>query len=303
MHRFRLAPGSPEFSAIAFGTWRLIRNGAETSASDLRSLLHTCLDAGITTVDTAEIYGTYRVEERIGEALQLDPSLRSRLEFITKAGIYAPCEFHPERRTSFYNTSASRLVRSAEKSLRFLGLETLDLFLVHRPDWFTHPEDTAAGLNQLLQSGKARSVGVSNYTPSQFDALSRFMDQPLVTNQIEFSPFHCDPIFDGTLDQCFARGIRPMAWSPTGGGRLFRDDDEAAGRFRHTAASLSAKYGGATADQLCCAWILSHPSSPQVISGTTKADRLAQFARGAAMTLEREDWYALTEAARGSRIP
>jgi predicted oxidoreductase len=303
MKRFRLAPGSPEFSAISFGTWRLIRHGTETSPSEMLSLLHTCLDLGITTIDTAEIYGTYRVEERIGEALQLDPSLTSRFEFITKAGIYAPCEFHPERRTSFYNSSAARLVRSAEKSLRFLGLETLDLFLVHRPDWFTHPEDTAAGLNRLLASGKARSVGVSNYTPSQFDTLSRFMEQPLVTNQIEFSPFHCDPVFDGTLDQCLARGIRPMAWSPTGGGRLFQQDDEAAKRFRSAADALSPKYHGATADQLCCAWILSHPASPQVISGTTRADRLSQFAGGAALTLEREDWYALTEAARGSRIP
>ncbi len=303
MQRVRLAPEAPEFSAMAFGTWRLLNDAEVGTPEGLLRRLKTSLDLGITTIDTAEIYGGYRVEELVGAALALDAGVRGRMEIVTKAGIYVPCGFHPDRKTAFYNTTADRLVRSAEKSLRFLGVETIDLFLVHRPDWFTHPDETAAGLNRLVASGKVRAAGVSNYTVTQFDALSARVERPLVTNQVQFSPFCCDPLFDGTFDQCFARGIRPMAWSPTGGGRLFRGDDEAGARFRAAAEELGPHYGGAGVDQLCCAWSLSHPVGPLVITGTNRDERLRSFAGGAAIRLEREHWYALTEAARGRKIP
>jgi len=243
------------------------------------------------------------VEEAIGAALRLDPGVKARMEIVTKAGIYIPCGFHPERKTAFYNTSAERLVKSAEKSLRFLGVECLDLFLVHRPDWLTRAEDTADGLNRLLREGKIRAAGVSNYSPAQFDALQAFTDIPLVTNQLQFSPFCLDPLFDGTFDQCQQHRIHPMAWSPTGGGRLFQKDDETGQRLQTIMAALSGKYGGATPDQLCYAWILAHPALPIVVTGTNKVERLQSLVRGTTLALEREDWYAIAEAARGRRIP
>ncbi|MBP7948706.1 MAG: aldo/keto reductase [Verrucomicrobiales bacterium] len=302
MNRLRLAAHSPEFSRLIFGTWRVLKNPEAGTPQGLLERLKCCLDAGITTIDTAEIYGSYRMEEAIGAALRLDAGVKRRMEIITKAGIYVPNAFHPERRTAFYNASAERLVKSAEKSLRFLDVEVLDLFLVHRPDWLTAAEETAAGLNRLLRDGKIRSAGVSNYSPAQFQTLQRFMDQPLVTNQVEFSPFQLAPIFDGTFDQCQDRGIHPMAWSPTGGGRLFRED-EAGCRLRHTLEGLAPKYDGATPDQLCHAWILAHPTKPAVVLGTTRTERIASATRSLTLSLEREDWYAITEAARGQRIP
>ena len=303
MQRLQLASTSPEFSRLAFGTWRLLDDADACSPQGLLARLKACLDLGITTLDTAEIYGRYRVEEAIGAALALDAGVRTKMEIVSKAGIYVPCEFHPDRKTAFYNASAERLVKSVEKSLRFLGVEALDLFLVHRPDWLTRHEDTAAGLNRLLRDGKIRSAGVSNYTPAQFRALSQFMEQPLVTNQVQFSPFCTDPIFDGTFDQCQELRVHPMSWSPTGGGRLFKESDAAALRLRAVMAALSAKYGGASPDALCYAWILAHPSAPLVVTGTNKIARLQSLASGEAITLEREDWYALTEAARGDGIP
>lgn len=302
MTRVRLASNSPEFSRMMFGTWRLLAAPECATAAGLAQRLRRCHELGITTLDTAEIYGSYHVEERLGAALALVPELRGKCEIVTKAGIYVPSEFHPERRVAFYNASADRLVKSAEKSLRLLRVEVLDLFLVHRPDWLTAAEETAVGLSRLLESGKVRSVGVSNYTPSQLRALSRCLSTPLVTNQVEFSPFCLDPIFDGTFDLCQEAGIRPMAWSPTGGGRLFQEADAAGGRFRKVAGELSAKYGGATVDQLCYAWILAHPARPVVILGTTKLERLASACGADSIKLDREDWYALTEAARGKRI-
>ena len=303
MQRLRLSPTGPEFSRLVFGTWRLLDDTEAATPQGLLARLKTCLNLGITTIDTAEIYGFYRVEEAIGAALALDAGVKSRMEIVSKAGIYIPCGFHPERKTAYYNTSAARLVKSVEKSLRFLGVEKLDLFLVHRPDWLTRADDTAAGLNRLLRDGKVRAAGVSNYSPAQFRALSQFMDQPLVTNQVQFSPFCTNPIFDGSFDQCQELGIHPMAWSPTGGGRLFKADDETGLRLRTVMTALSAKYNNASADALCYAWILAHPAAPLAVTGTNKIARLQSLAAGASITMEREDWYSISEAACGQSIP
>jgi len=303
MQRLRLTPSGPELSRLCLGTWRLRDEPAAATPQGFLTLLKTALDLGMTTIDTAEIYGLYRVEEIIGQALALDAGVKARVQIVTKAGIYVPCEFHPERKTAFYNTSAGRLVKSAEKSLRLLGVETLDAFLVHRPDWLTRHEDTADGLNRLLKAGKIRAAGVSNYTPAQFRALAAFTDTPLVTNQVQFSPFCMDPVGDGTFDQCQELGRHPMAWSPTGGGRLFKSDDEAGARVRRVMDGLAGKYGGAGADALCYAWILAHGAAPLVVTGTNKPERLRSLAAGTGIVLEREDWYAIAEAARGKRIP
>jgi predicted oxidoreductase len=301
--RVLTCPQGPTFSQMSYGTWRILDDAATATAQDLHRRLQLCLELGITTVDTAEIYGLYRVEEMVGAALKLEPSLRSKMEIVTKAGIYVPCEFHPERKTAFYNATAQRLIKSAEKSLRLIGTDYLDCLLVHRPDWLTSVDDTAEGLNQLVRSGKVRSVGVSNYTPSQFTALSSRMEVPLVTNQVEINLMHMDALYDGTLDQAQERRFRPMAWSPLAGGRLFAQDNEAAARIRSCAAALSAKYNGATLDQLAYAWIMAHPSQPMPVIGTNQASRITDTAKAASIQLEREDWYALWTAAKGRGVP
>jgi predicted oxidoreductase len=301
--RVSLSPQGLEVSRLVYGTWRFLDDAETSNSADLLKRLHTCLDLGITTLDTAEIYGLYRVEEFIGDTLRKEPRLRDRFEIVTKAGIYVPCEFHPDRKVAFYNTTAARLVKSAEKSLRLLGTDYIDLFLVHRPDWLTSADETAEGLNRLLKEGKIRSAGVSNYNVHQFDLLNSRVDQPLVTNQIEFSLLHMDPLFDGTADQCQKHGIKPMAWSPLAQGSLMNPSLQASARLYAKAAELSAKYNGATLDQLAYAWIMAHPSQPLPIVGTNKLDRLIAAAKSADIALEREDWYALWEAAQGRNIP
>jgi len=301
--RVQLFPNGPSFSQLAYGTWRILDDKATATPEHLMQRFQKCLDLGITTLDTAEIYGVYRVEEFIGKTLQLDLSIRSKLEIVTKSGIYIPCEFHPDRKTAFYNATAERIVKSAEKSLRFLGTDYIDLLLVHRPDWLTSIDETAAGLNKLLKDGKIRSAGVSNYNVHQFDALNSRMDQPLVTNQIEFHLLHTDPIQDGSLDQAQKLRFRPMAWSPLAGGRLLDPANEAGQRIRQACAALSAKYDDATVDQLAYAWIMAHPSGPLPVIGTNKLDRLEAVAQSTTIKLEREDWYALWTAAKGHGIP
>ncbi len=290
-------------SPLSYGTWRVLDDKATATPENLLARLHRCVELGFTTIDTAEIYGVYRVEEFVGSALKLDKSLRSKLQIVTKFGIYIPCEFHPERKTAFYNAEAARIVKSAEKSLRLMGIDHIDVLLVHRPDWLTDADETAEGLNKLLKDGKIRAAGVSNYNVHQFDLLNTRMDQPLFTNQLEFHLLHMDPIYDGTFDQCQKQRIHPMAWSPLAGGRLMDPANEAGQRLRKAAAAMSAKYGGATLDQLAYAWIMAHPSRPQPVIGTNKIDRIEACAAAAKIKLDREDWYALWTAAKGHGIP
>lgn len=303
--RHRIAPNGPELSRLVYGTWRILddEDKANCTPQALLSRFKACADLGITSLDTAEIYGTYHVEEAIGGALKLDPTFRSKIEIVTKCGIYIPCEFHPERKVAFYNVTAERIIKSTEKSLRLMGIDHIDLLLVHRPDWLTGADETAAGLNKLLKDGKIRSAGVSNYNVQQFELLNSRMDQPLVTNQIEFSLLHMDPIYDGIFDQCQRQHILPMAWSPLGQGRLVKKDDPAATRLHAKASELSARYGGATLDQLAYAWIMAHPSMPLPIIGTNKPERIQAAVKAADIKLEREDWYALWTAAKGRGIP
>jgi len=298
-----LSPNGPQFSRIAFGTWRILDDPETRNASGLIERLHACLAAGITTVDTAEIYGTYRVEEALGSAFALELGLRAKLQVVSKCGIYVPCEFHPDRKTAFYNATAERIVKSAEKSLRFLGTDYLDLLLVHRPDWLSSIDETAEGLNRLLKAGKIRSAGVSNYSVSQFEALNSRMAQPLVTNQIEFSLLHMNPLYDGVFDHAQQHRYRPMAWSPLARARLLDAAHEPSRRIHEVCAGLSSKYGNATIDQLAYAWLLNHPAQPVAIIGTHKLERIRYAAQAAAIQLEREDWYALWSAAQGRQIP
>jgi predicted oxidoreductase len=299
--RTHIAPNGPEFSRLVYGTWRCLEG--DTTTQELNRRLNLCVELGMTTIDTAEIYGLYEVEEALGKALALSPGLRDKLEIVTKAGIYVPCKYHPDRIVAHYNATAERLVKSAEKSLRFLGTDHVELFLVHRPDWLTSADDTAKGLNQLLRDGKIRSAGVSNYNVHQFELLNSRMEQPLVTNQIEFHLLHMEPIYDGSLDQCQRLGIQPMAWSPLAGGRLFDPTNEAAQRLSKAAAEIGARYNNATLEQLAYAWIMAHPSQSLPVIGTNKIERMHSAAQSADIKLSREDWYALWEAAQGRKIP
>jgi len=301
MKRIKLAAHGPEFSRLVYGTWRLLDQGS--TPQDINRRLHACLELGITTIDTAEIYGLYEVEQQLGAALVLSPGLRDQLEIVTKAGIYVPCSRHPERRTAHYNATGPRLRSSLHKSLCLLGTDHVELFLVHRPDWLTRADDTAAGLNELLRTGEIRAAGASNYSAAQFDLLNAQMEQPLVTNQIEFHLLNMEPMTDGTLHQCEKLGVLPMAWSPLAGGRLFDPDNPAAQRLSAASQNMSSRYNGATLEQLAYAWILAHPSQPLPIVGTNKLERLQAAVQAVAIVMEREDWYALWEAAQGRKIP
>lgn len=298
-----LSPNGPTVSDVIYGTWRLLADEPRPSVADLIARFEECLELGITTLDTAEIYGRYTVEAAIGEVFKARPDLRDRFQIITKCGIDVPSPEKGFARLPHYNASAENLVSCAEKSLRLLNTDRIDVLLVHRPDWLCRADDTAAGLNQLIAGGKILHAGVSNYTWHQFELLSSRVERPLVTNQVEASLLHMDALHDGTLAQCEQRGIRPMAWSPLGGGRLFDPENAAGVRVRHCMAAMRERYDGADDDALAFAWVMAHPSRPVAIIGTNRSERIRSQARASQMQMERQDWYALWEAAQGHSVP
>lgn len=285
-------------SPIVAGCWRMAEWGFDV-ASRVR-WIEDALALGVSAFDHADVYGDYRAEAMFGEALAAAPGLRDRLRLVTKCGIKLVSAQRPAHRVKSYDTSHAHVVASVEASLRALRTDRIDLLLIHRPDALMDPAALARTFEALKAAGKVLHVGVSNHAPSQLALLQRF--HALAAHQVEFSPLQPAALDDGTLDQCLMLGLRPMAWSPLGGGRLFASDAAAAVRLRDALASLGARHG-VSPSTLAYAWILRHPSAPLPVTGSGRSDRLREAVDALALELPAEDWYAVLEAARGAPVP
>jgi predicted oxidoreductase len=247
--------------------------------------------------DTADCYGEGGdfggAERLLGEIARRAPSLLAGAEIATKIGVAFG---------SPYNSSPDYIAGAIEASLARLGVERVDLLYIHRPDLLAHPAETAAALDRAVEAGKARAIGVSNFTVAQLRALARYLKAPLVAHQIEFSPLCVDPLFDGALDYAMEAGHVPFAWSPLGGGRLLSGDDAQAARVREALAAAGEALGLSLAGT-AVAFLLSHPAGVRPILGTRNTENLKDAVAGAAARLGRPEWYRIVEAARGARLP
>ncbi|MBL0741942.1 aldo/keto reductase [Chryseolinea lacunae] len=290
MERKKLHKDGPEFSRIVVGAWRW-----NIDTETVEKLIHTSLDAGMTTFDHADIYGDHGNEEIFGRVLKNNPSLRQRMELVTKCGIKFPSAHRPESWVKHYNTSKAHIVWSAENSLKMLGTDRVDLLLIHRPDPLLNPEEVAEAFSQLRQNGKVLHFGVSNFTPTQFEMLQSYLPFPLVTNQLEISITHHAPLFDGNVDVLMKHRVAPMAWSPLGGGKLVSE----------TPHGLFAKgpHYQATDAQLSLAWLLRHPSSIFPVIGTTKPERVIESGKAVDIRLDLQDWFEMLKVVQGREMP
>ncbi|MEM6262834.1 MAG: aldo/keto reductase [Bacteroidota bacterium] len=301
MQHIQLSKDGPSYSSIAWGVMLWGEWGRNYGPSEMLRLIHEGLEVGLTTYDHADIYGHYQTEAVFGEAMFLQPGLRQRLQLISKCGICLPTSRRPHFLLKHYNTTRDYILKSVHESLRNLKTDYLDLFLIHRPDPLMNPDEVAQALQELVQSGKVREVGVSNFSPSQFSLLGSRIQ--LVTNQVQASLTHPVPMFDGTFDQLRQFGIRPMAWAPLGEGVFTQPaPNEAVARIHACLEMLSKKYE-ATADQLLLAWLMRHPSAPIPVIGTGRADRMQAAVAALDLVLDRQDWFLLLQAAMGQEVP
>ncbi len=311
MNTQTLGPSSLRVSALCYGGWRLAGSEgspAVTSNEPGKRAVHAAVDAGYTFFDFADIYGGGRCERIFGEALRESPGLRDRLVVATKCGIRRSGE--PDPSAPFrYDFDADHILSAVEGSLQRMGIETIDLLMLHRPDALMQPAVVAGAFAALKDAGKVREFGVSNFRPSQVTLLQRACPFPLVVNQVEISLLETSTLDDGTLDQCQVEGMTPMAWSPLGRGALVSEiQDTGSPKFaRHQAlkevtGELASRRGVSRAT-IALAWLLRHPSGIIPIVGSSNPERIRELVQAETVHLTREEWYRLWETSRGARLP
>jgi len=290
--------GGLEMSRIVYGMWRL-GDDADTSPGHVQAKVEACLEQGITTMDQADIYGDYGAEELLGAALAQAPGLRDRIEIVTKCDIVAPVGKFADKPVKYYDTSRAHIHGQVEASLSNMGIERIDLLLIHRPDPFMDPAETGPALDAMVQSGKVAHVGVSNFRPWDWDLLQSAMSAPLVTNQIEISLLANDCFTNGDIAHLQKHGVPPMAWSPLAGGTLFSGADPDLSAALHRVADAQ----GVGIDAVAIAWLLAHPAKILPVMGTNTLSRIAGLSDALKVEMDRETWFALYEAANGNEVP
>jgi predicted oxidoreductase len=281
---------------------------------EIRTLLKTAVDAGVTFLDHADVYGdgVHGCERRFAEAMRLTPAERERLVIQTKTGIV--------KDGPYFDFSYEHIKESLDGSLEALGTDYIDILLLHRPDALVEPEEVARAFSDLHAAGKVRAFGVSNHTGRQIDLLRRYVAQPIVANQVQLSITHAPLIAqgvaanmqgldqsisrdDGIVDYCRLHDITVQAWSPFQAGFF---DGPFLGSPKYAVLNtvidrLAAKYDVPPL-AIATAWITRHPARMQVVIGTTTPERVDAAARGSEVPLTRSEWYELFRAA-GYTVP
>ncbi|MCD8355014.1 MAG: aldo/keto reductase [Clostridia bacterium] len=292
--------------AIVVGCMRL----GELDSKSMNRYIHTAVEHGANYFDHADIYAGGMSEERFGEALYADSSLkRENIILQSKCGI----------RKGFYDLSKEYIVQSVDGILKRLRTEYLDVLLLHRPDALTEPEEVAAAFDTLQQSGKVRWFGVSNHKPMQIQLLKKYVQQPLLVNQLQFSIPVSNMVANGmevnmetdgsidhdgsVLDYSRLHDMTIQAWSPfqmPSWKGCFLGNPEYA-ELNREIEKLAEQYN-VSGTTIAAAWILRHPAKMQLIAGTSSPARLKEIIGACEINLTREEWYRLYLAA-GHPLP
>ncbi len=286
---------------VAVGMMNLMGWGVD--ARGLAERVKEYLELGLTTYDFADIYGSGDCEALFGEMLQLEPDLRNKMEIITKGGIVYDELRRPYFVSESYNLSKEHLVSACESSLKRLGVDYVDLYLIHRPCPLMDPAEVAEAMEKLKKDGKVKNFGLSNFLPEQIAALEAYTDIPLVTNQVKMSVKCMDFLADGTQEDALRRKIPLMAYSPACGGELYRknlskDDLETVKVLEEIRKELGAE----TLDEVLYAWLYRLPVRVIPVTGTGKKERVLRAVKALEYKMSREQWYDILRIARPAHV-
>ncbi|MGM0508747.1 MAG: aldo/keto reductase, partial [Fusobacteriota bacterium] len=223
-------------------------------------------------------------------------------EIVTKCGIMLQSKNRPQNKVHYYDTSKEHIIKSANRSLKNMKIDYIDLLLIHRPDPLMKPQEVASAFNQLKKEGKVKNFGVSNFLPHQFDMLQKFLDVPLITNQVEISVTELKQFENGTMEHCISNDISPMAWSPVGGGDIFRSNSERVNRLKKVLHEVANNHGIDGIDMIMYAWLLKHPASIMPVIGTGKENRINAAIESTKIELTKQEWFKIYEASRGREV-
>ncbi len=281
---------------LAFGAWRI--NGI--TSDDIYNLLVELKKMGINVIDTADIYHVeqYGDSERlIGDALAKDEELKKYFKVVTKCGIKAGAA-SPE--LAHYDFSYDHIIKSAMASRDNLGVESIDIFLLHRPDLFADFGEIADAFEYLRNEGVVKHFGVSNFTPVQFESLNKYLLKRkirLITNQIEMNTFTTEHIDNDNIFYLKGEEVNPMIWSPLAGGRLFTEGNE----VNAVLTELADKYN-TTIGNIAIAFLNNQGLNPIIILGSMKIERYREALDAMDIKIERIDMYRIMKALTGKDV-
>ena len=292
-------------SQVMLGCMRM----AGKSEKEVDEIIFTALEGGINHFDHADIYGGGDSEKLFGDFLKRHPEQRDNMIVQTKCGI----------RPGRYDFSYDHIIEAVNGSLSRLGVEQIDMLLLHRPDTLMEPEQVAKAFDELESSGKVKVFGVSNHNPMQIELLKTAVKQPIAANQLQLSITESGMFTSGinvnmknpesvmhdgsVLEYSRINKITIQAWSPFQAGffgGVFIGSDKFP-ELNKKLTELAGKYG-ITENGMAAAWIMRHPAGIQVIAGTMNPAHLKDVIEGASIDLSREDWYEIYRAA-GHRLP
>lgn len=287
--------------AIGVGCMRV--NKADKK--DLPAIIETCLECGANFFDHADIYGRGECETLFAQAVGMKPSVREKLILQSKCGIVPGV---------MYDLSKEYILKAVDGILKRLNTDYLDVLLLHRPDALMEPLEVAEAFDRLEASGKVRYFGVSNQRPLQIQLLMKYVRQPLVADQLQFSMTNSQMVAQGMevnmltdgavdrdggiLDFCRVNDMTVQAWSPFQYG-LFSGvflGNEKFGELNRVIGELAEKYQ-VSDTAIVTAWMMRHPAGMQMITGTMNVERIRQICQASDMVLTREEWYRLYLAA------
>lgn len=289
MDKVYLSDSGPKVSEAIYGFWRWNNQGVE-NAKQMELIVNHCLELGINTFDHADIYGDFKIEELFGKFLKNSSIKREEVVLFSKCGI---CK--SSKGFSYFDTSMDHIYKSVEKSLKLLGTDYLDVFLLHHPDPLSSLEETAIALTHLYNDGKVKSIGVSNFSVFQHQQLASFLPIPIVTNHIELNLLNTSAIDDGRLDFIKQRFSKPLSWAPLAGGKIRNGLDSKSEVLRTKLIEIGAKYN-ANIEETAVAWILQLGSLP--IIGSLNLESIKNAANATNIKLSNEDWYELYHIAK-----
>ena len=303
MYKIEFGKSGMQVPTVAVGCMRI----SNMNEKEVSAFIDTALEHGGNFFDHADIYGGGKSEEVFGKAVS--SALREKLIVQTKCGI----------RPGQFDYSYEHIVGSVDRSLKRLGMEYIDVLLLHRPDALMEPEEVAKAFSELKDAGKVRHFGVSNQNPYQMQLLQNAMDMPLCADQLQFGIMHAPMIQSGVnvnmynesgvnrdggvLDYCRLNKITIQPWSPLQYG-FFAGcflDNEKFPELNATLEKLGNKYG-VSKTTMAFAWILRHPAKMQPVTGTTNLTRLADCLKASEIRITREEWYEIYRAA-GNVLP
>lgn len=288
-------------SRLVHGLWRL--PDWKLSTKELGSLIEQCIDSGITTFDHADIYGNHTCEDLFGKAFTQTKINRDSIQLISKCGIKLATDKFPKRQLKHYDYSAEYIIKSAEDSLSFLKTDYLDVLLLHRPSPFFNPNEVAEAFTHLQKSGKVLQFGVSNFTPQQFSTLESYLENKLVTNQVEISPLCLEHFNNENMDFCLEKRILPMAWSPLAGGKLFSPKTEQELCLYNCLKEIATEIDTISIDKIIYAWLLKHPAMIIPIVGSGKIKHIQNAVESLNIQLTLEQWFKIYTASTGKNVP